>query len=275
MEFIVTTDLTALPRSIDFNFEQLKGQLAESLTYYQGLLVTEDSIKSAKDDRAKLNKLREALENKRKEVKKECLAPYTDFEAKVKELVGLIDKPIAAIDDQLHRFEDARRIEKRAAVEAIYEDTVGELRGILPFCAIWRDEWYNVSASLKKIRESIVETESKVASDLEVLSTIDSDFIEAVKLKYLENLDLSEALAERNRLAGEAEKLRAFEATKNQAAGAEVSAPSVETVEGPAPAPSPETETLYLLRFECRLTEAQAAELAQYLKTNNIEYRRI
>ena len=32
-------------------------------------------------------KLREALENKRKEVKRECMAPYTDFEAKVKELV--------------------------------------------------------------------------------------------------------------------------------------------------------------------------------------------
>ena len=43
------------------------------------------------------DKLREALETKRKEVKKECMAPYTDFEGKVKELVGLIDKPLSLI----------------------------------------------------------------------------------------------------------------------------------------------------------------------------------
>ena len=93
MEFVMGNSLETLPKTIDFNFEELKGQLAESLALYTGLVVTEDGIKGAKEDRAKLNKLREALENKRKEVKRECMAPYTDFEAKVKELVGLIDQP--------------------------------------------------------------------------------------------------------------------------------------------------------------------------------------
>ena len=106
MEFVMGNSLEALPKTIDFNFEELKGQLAESLALYTGLVVTEDGIKGAKEDRAKLNKLREALENKRKEVKRECMAPYTDFEAKVKELVGLIDQPIAAIDAQLKEYEE-------------------------------------------------------------------------------------------------------------------------------------------------------------------------
>ena len=104
MEFVMGNSLETLPKTIDFNFEELKGQLAESLALYTGLVVTEDGIKGAKEDRAKLNKLREAMENKRKEVKRECMAPYTDFEAKVKELVGLIDQPIAAIDAQLKRL---------------------------------------------------------------------------------------------------------------------------------------------------------------------------
>ena len=109
MEFVMGNSLETLPKTIDFNFEELKGQLAESLALYTGLVVTEDGIKGAKEDRAKLNKLREALENKRKEVKRECMAPYTDFEAKVKELVGLIDQPIAAIDAQLKEYEEKRR----------------------------------------------------------------------------------------------------------------------------------------------------------------------
>ena len=67
--------LEALPTTIDFNFEALKLGLSQSLAKYDGLVVTEDDIKGAKDDRAKLNKLREALEAKRKEVKRECMAP--------------------------------------------------------------------------------------------------------------------------------------------------------------------------------------------------------
>ena len=150
MEFVMGNSLETLPKTIDFNFEELKGQLAESLALYTGLVVTEDGIKGAKEDRAKLNKLREALENKRKEVKRECMAPYTDFEAKVKELVGLIDQPIAAIDVQLKEYEEKRRADKRAAILEIYEETVGELRALLPFEKLWQDTWYNTSVTMKR-----------------------------------------------------------------------------------------------------------------------------
>lgn len=277
MEFRMGTDLeTALPKTIDFNFEDLKAQLAESLTLYTGLVVTEDSIKPAKDDRAKLNKLREALENKRKEVKRECMAPYNDFEAKVKELVGLIDQPIAAIDGQLKAFEEKRRSEKRAAVQAVYEETVGELRALLSFSKLWRDEWYNTGVSMKKIREAIVAAEDKAASDLEVLSTVESEFAEAVRVKYLETLDLNAALNERARLQELACCLREYEEAK------QARQPSSGTNASPASAPPPQTgeaqeeqESIYLLCFECRVTKAQAGELAAWLKSHNISYRRV
>lgn len=282
MEFVMGNSLAALPKTIDFNFEQLKGQLAISLETYTGLVVTEEGIKAAKEDRAKLNKLREALETKRKEVKKECMAPYTDFENKVKELVGLIDKPIAAIDGQLQVFEEQRRQTKREAVQAIYDDTAGELRGLLSFEKVWEDSWYNVGVSLKKIREAITAKEAKVASDLEVLSTVESEFTDAVKLKYLEKMDLSAALAERARLQEQAARLREYEGQKQaQITHAAPPAPVEGTWEpggGAAveePVPVPEGERVYLLRFEAKVTTGQAAELAEWLKAHNIEYRRI
>ena len=110
LEFIMQTNLTeALPATLEFNFEDLKSALAERMELYRGLVVTEDGIKAAKQDRADLNKLREAIEAKRKEVKKACMAPYTEFEAKVKELVQLVDAPITAIDGQLKQYEEKRR----------------------------------------------------------------------------------------------------------------------------------------------------------------------
>lgn len=285
LEFVMQTDLaTALPAVLEFNFEDLKKALAERMELYRGLVVTEDGIKAAKQDRADLNKLREAIEAKRKEVKKACMAPYTEFEGRVKELVQLVDAPIAAIDGQLKEYEEKRRAEKRAEIAAIYEETVGELKGILPFERLWRDEWYNTAWSMKKIREAIVAAEGKVASDLEVLSTVESEFAEAVRLKYLEALDLNAALAERARLQERAAKLREYEEQRRRAAEAEAaSVPEAEQAEAAAkdagqaeaaPAMGAE-ETVYLLRFECQLTRSQAMELSAWLKDRNISYRRI
>ena len=278
-EFVMGKSLEALPATIDFNFEALKLGLEQSLAKYDGLVVTEDDIKGAKEDRAKLNKLREALEAKRKDVKRECMAPYNDFEARIKELVSLVDKPISAIDTQLKGYEDRRREEKRASVREIYEETVGGLRTILSFEKVWRDEWYNVGYTLKRVRESMVALESKIASDLEALSTVESEFTEAVKVKYMENFDLSAALSERKRLQEEAEKLRIYNARKEAMEKLDAAAPP--TKEEPAaapvePVPAPvEAEKLYLLRFECKITKNHAAELSAWLKDHNIDYRRI
>ena len=285
LEFVMQTDLsTALPAVLEFNFKDLKKALAERMELYRGLVVTEDGIKAAKQDRADLNKLREAIEAKRKEVKKACMAPYTEFEGRVKELVQLVDAPIAAIDGQLKEYEEKRRAEKRAEITAIYEETVGELKGILPFERLWRDEWYNTAWSMKKIREAIVAAEGKTASDLEVLSTVESEFAEAVRLKYLEALDLNAALAERARLQERAAKLREYEEQRRRAAEAEAAnVPEAERAEAAAkdvgqaeaaPAMGAE-ETVYLLRFECQLTRSQAMELSAWLKDRNISYRRI
>lgn len=284
MEFVMGNSLEALPKTIDFNFEELKTQLASSLELYTGLVVTEDGIKSAKDDRAKLNKLREALETKRKEVKKECMAPYTDFEGKVKELVALIDQPISAIDGQLKAYEEQRRAAKRADILAIYEETVGELRSLLPFEKLWQDGWYNTGVSMKKIREAIVAAEAKAASDLEVLATVESEFAEAVKIKYLEHLDLNEALLERARLQERAKRLREYE---EQRAKAAANLPEEQRMEAasrgaeqaaniPEPAAGAEqAETVYRLCFECMVTAAQAKELSDWLKARNISFRRV
>lgn len=284
MEFVMGNSLEALPKTIDFNFEELKTQLASSLELYTGLVVTEDGIKSAKEDRAKLNKLRDALETKRKEVKKECMAPYTDFEGKVKELVALIDQPIAAIDGQLKAYEEQRRAAKRADILAIYEETVGELRALLPFEKLWQDGWYNTGVSMKKIREAIVAAEAKAASDLEVLATVESEFAEAVKIKYLEHLDLNEALLERARLQERAKRLLEYEEQRAKAAS---NLPEEQRMEAasrgaeqaaniPEPAAGAEqADTVYRLCFECMVTAAQAKELSDWLKARNIQFRRV
>ena len=92
-------------KSIEWNHEEIKKEIAEKVEYYKNLVYTDNQIKEAKADRAALNKFVKALEDKRKEVKKQCLAPYEDFEANMKEIIAVVNEPIALIDSQIKDHE--------------------------------------------------------------------------------------------------------------------------------------------------------------------------
>ena len=74
-------------KSIDWNFDELKEEITKKSSDYLNLVYSSDQIKDAKQDRANLRKLVTALENKRKEIKKEIHGfPYDDFAEKEKRI---------------------------------------------------------------------------------------------------------------------------------------------------------------------------------------------
>ena len=118
-------------QKIEFNFDELKNQISESLAKYKNLVYSDDSIKEAKEDRAKLNKFKEAIENRRKEIKALCLKPYNEFETKVKELTKLIDEPILAIDTQIKNFENEQKEAKQIDIKNFYDEVIVDLKELL------------------------------------------------------------------------------------------------------------------------------------------------
>ena len=99
---------------ITWNNEEIKAEVAEKVQHYKSLVYTETEIKAAKADRATLNKFVTALENKRKEVKKQCMAPYEQFEAQIKEIIAIVNEHIQLIDTQIKDFEEKKKAEKLA-----------------------------------------------------------------------------------------------------------------------------------------------------------------
>ena len=63
-------------KKIEFNKDEIIAGVTESLKKYENLIYDDYSIKSAKADRATLNNFKNAIEDKRKEIKAKCLAPY-------------------------------------------------------------------------------------------------------------------------------------------------------------------------------------------------------
>lgn len=271
MEFQMTTDLsTALPRAIEFNFEEQKAWLEERLAHYNGLVVTDDTIKEGKEDRAKLNKLKMAIDTRRKEIKKEWNAPFAAFESKVKELISLIDQPINAIDAQLMEYEKVRQEEKRQEVTALYEESVPEaLKEIIPLEKIFSPQWLNATMKIKKVEEELESIVKRTNADMMVLDTVEDEYKAAVRETYIRTLDIEKAMNQRKSLQEASEAFR----QREQSAADMQPTPQAET--------PPETkneaydEEIHLLRLELQLTKDQAAKLKLFLVNNNITHRKI
>lgn len=281
-------------KKIEWNNEELKEAISAKVQDYKGLQYTEETIKEAKKDKATLNKLREAIETERKRIKKQCMAPYELFEKQVKEVLAIIDEPIHLIDSQIREVEEQRRLEKKQKVLEIYEENIGNLKGILPFAKVFKNEYLNVSKSLKSIAEEITVLISKVNQDMDVIEELDTKYELQVKDMYVKTLDLSMALRENARLEeverklaerraqqererAEAEKRAAEEAQKRAEVQRQVAesipeeSDKKEIVEEARKETAPDPQTV-TLEFRVTATPEQLQKLKEFLKANNIVY---
>lgn len=195
---------------IEWNFEELKAEIAKKVEPYTTLVLTEDQIKDGKKDVANLRKLIRALEDKRKDIKNQILIPYDKFEAKEKELVDVVQTAVDNINSQLKEAEKKRQDEKLEKVRKIYEECINDLKQVIPFEKAFKESYLNAGTSFKKIREEMSALYEKVETELRIINGDMSPYVANMKQEYLKNLDLSKAMAKKNELE-EAEKVRKME----------------------------------------------------------------
>lgn len=283
LELKMTTDLaTAIPAEIGFNFEELEAELQRRLDHYNHLVVTEDAVKEAKEDLANLRKLREALETRRKDVKKQCEVPYKAFEAKEKRLIALIDAPISAINGQVKKFEDLEREQKRSEIEAAYGELVPEeIREIIPLNRILDPKWLNKGTTMKSIREGIETRVKRTNVDMALIDGVQPQYMTAVRAKYIATLDIESAMNERDKMMAAEQAFQQREAQRKASRPPVAEKPPVAAQE-PArpryeePIPKPRVEEkLHDMTLAFRITQSQATALKQFLEANHIQYKRI
>lgn len=275
-------------KEIQWNNEELKAEIAEKMQEYTSLVFTEDTIKEAKADRAKLNKLRTAFEDERKRIKKLCMAPYDAFEKQVKDLVALIDEPIRLIDGQIKEVEEQRRVEKKGKILEFYESTIGTLKGVLPFEKVFRPEYLNTSKSMKSITEEIQALIDRVNSDLDTIEGFGSKYELQIKDVYLRTLDISVAMQEKARLEEverqlaerkQREEQQAAERASTEAMAAQNTAGQKQQERMPEKdvkaVQQEEKPELFQMDFRVWGTKDQIMSLRQYLLENKIKFGKV
>lgn len=276
MDFLVETDLQAFPKSINFNFAEIKSELEEKLVKYKNLVVTEDGIKSAKADKANLNKLATAIEDKRKEIKAICLAPYNTFETQCKELVSLIKAPVIAIDAQVKEFEDIKKKEKYNELKAYFDENVKELSGIVDFERILNPKWANVTLKIDTLKNEIGDTIDRIRKELAIINNQYSDvpYKPAVLSEYCKYYDLSKTLVYAAQLKKETEiQAKALNTEKSKPEQPTVISDTQQVISGMEKDIAVDSVGTASFRVVC--TRSQIISLMNFMRNNGIKFETI
>ena len=205
--------------SIETNFEEIKVALAAGLEEYKGMVFTAESQPEAKRTVASLRKLKKAMNDRRIEIKKTFMAPYTNFEAQVKELDKLIDEPIDFISGQIEEFERRRVEAKKAMICEIYTGIMAEYGTVmeyLPLDRIYDSRWENSTTTQKAITEAITAHVEHVEKDLDTIRAMESEFEDKGLAKYKATLELSDAITAMNQYQKQKEEILRRQAEEEQ-----------------------------------------------------------
>ena len=171
-ELVITK---AIPAVVEYNHEEIKASLDVFLDEYMHAVVTKDTVKMFKDQRASLNKLAKTMDKFRKDTKKELSKNIKPFEENVKTLHAQILDAVNHIDGQVKFFEDQLREERHQVALDLIDQTAHEIQlkpeyrqrvVVLP-------EYCNLSLSNSKLKQAIVDqfTQLKTEQDIEQQKT--------------------------------------------------------------------------------------------------------
>lgn len=292
---------------VEWNYEAVKQWVSDGLAAYEGRVYTEDTVAEAKRDRANLNKLSKAIEDKRKELKSVYLTPYNSFEAQAKELVAMIKKQSDAIDAQVKAYDQKRRDEKLEKIKTeLYAPMIGDLAELVSYQRLHDPKWLNVTVGMAAISEALSAKIESIAAGLATLDKLElpEDVAGDVKRVFLRSFDLAEAIAEKDRIMDERERMVRYLAAQNAARATqedrEEMTPSVEEkpsetqkvgtgeIQEPSSwghendkeaqetgAGKNAAESLMQLDFRVWVTHSQMMALREFLVSNNIKYGKV
>lgn len=289
IEFQVTTDLATVTNTqIETNFDAVKDWLTEELAPYATMVVTEDAIADAKKTRASLNKVSASIDSQRKAIKKIWMKPYEDYEAKCKELTGIVGQAVGNIDGQIKSMEAEVKEQKRQRLAELFDNNSYEVADYITFDDVFDPKWLNSSFSEIEAANIMVGKIEEFRDGLDAIRSMNSPYEAAMLSEYSKTLSLSKAMAEGRRLESIQKAEEERKAREAEQTFAEEEEPEEEAVESPAPTPQataqfirPVTEEeppkpkTYTLRFEVELTKEQAYDLKYFFAKNNIKYYKL
>ena len=263
------------------NYEPLKAWAVETAEKAANIVVTEESIRSAKQDVADLRNLAKKISDYRIALKKEHEKKIETTINQCVELTKILTDAATFIDTQVKELEDGAKQAKKQEIEDFYKETAGNTAIVLPFEKIFQSKWLNKGEKIDDIKNAITTLVTTVNKNLDILHGMHTEYETEMIETYLETLDMGKALETKNRLEEKADQLRRIKAEQEQAK-------ELETVQNPVPTPPPAPPTPVpqptpapvkeeVKFYDCRLymTDTQKRMFKEFVTANGIKYTRV
>ena len=301
LKFAVQTDLANIESTpVLANFDEALAAVKEIVAPYQNLIVTPETVRNAASDRARLRKLREAVDGQRKAVKECYMKPVNEFTAAAKPILDEIDKAVNNIDVQVKAYEEQERKDKMDGLRAFFaEKNTGAGADFADFdkIAARHPDWKNKGCTPEKAQSDIIIELSGIDRGIMALRGYPDSYRAMMLEKFAERYDLADAInvftqikrreeQEKALAQREAERKAAEQKAKEEAERAvEESAAAPETTGNgqengqPMTAPtgerndeSADRSAVRHIEFWVEVTPEQGKALGAWLKANGIKY---
>lgn len=152
----------------------IKAQAQASVTEALALVCTEETLKVVKEQRAKLNRDRKDLDDRRAVVKKQIMKPFEDFDKVYKECVtDVYDPADEALKGKITDVEAGLKADKEKKVVAYFDELV-KANGV---------EWVSygdvgiavtMTASLKSLKSKVKDYVDRVVADVNCINGMEN-----------------------------------------------------------------------------------------------------
>ena len=260
---------------IEEHLKELSAEIDKKVEKAKGLVCTDENVKAIKQVRADLNKEFKEVEQQRKVVKEQILAPYMQFEEIYKTYI--LDKYKSA-DNDLKTKIDLTENEWKAKKEQEIKDYFEEYKTANNIDFItYGQARINVtlSASMKSLKEQAKQFIDKIVDDLKLIET--QEHKAEILVEYKQTLNVSNAITSvTNRFKAIEEEKKKIEQEKELQkfilnTAKESDKYSEQTILN-APVIEEKTEEILTLKFTVRGTRTKLKGLKQFLESGGYDY---
>lgn len=258
------------------NEDELANAIKQYARKYDGLVVTEETLADSKKARADLNKLSKALNDRRKEIKRNYNVPLKEFEAKIKQWDSNLHNAMDSLDVGINELKDREVAERTKKVE----ETIAEMApnyGVDVSEIEIKTGWLTKSISKKKLLDEIA-GEMKFVKDHHEKVAMIKKYCDDKKISfepYKRLAETFEPLEVMKQIDDDLDAQAKREEAQKAAKQAELERQKENTVEVNGRSFDKETgETVreeQKVTFTLQATEEQITGLARYIKAMGIQ----
>lgn len=260
---------------IEEHLKELSLDVDKKVENAKNLVCTEENVTTIKQIRASLNKEFKEVEQQRKIVKEQILAPYMQFEEIYKTYIS--DKYKSADNDlkvKIDFIENELKAKKEQEVKDYFEEY--KTANNIDFITYEQTKINTtLSASMKSLKEQAKQFIDKIVDDLKLIET--QEHKTEILVEYKQTLNVSQAITSvTNRFKAIEEEKKKIEQEKELQKfvvdTAKESDKYSEQIILNSPSVEEKIEEILTLKFTVRGTRTKLRELKQFLESGGYDY---